>query len=208
MEVKFFDEKTKKFYKLISTKTWPTLEISGIHMHRIKNVDPKTDTELKIKSLGKIYGKILDICTGLGYTAIISAREKNVEKVVTIEKDENVIKIARENEFSRELFENPKIELIIGEAFEVINNFKNESFNFIIHDPPRLSLAPELYSQDFYNQLFRVLKKEGKMFHYTGEPGKFLGKNLVHGITRRILLAGFRKIVKVKEAKGLVAYKI
>jgi len=58
MEVKFFDEKTKKFYKLISTKTWPTLEISGIHMHRIKEVDPKTDTELKIKSLGKIYGKV------------------------------------------------------------------------------------------------------------------------------------------------------
>jgi hypothetical protein len=208
MEVKFFDEKTKKFYKLISTKTWPTLEISGIHMHRIKEVDPKTDTELKIKSLGKIYGKILDICTGLGYTAIIAAREKNVEKVVTIEKDENVIKIAKQNEFSRELFENPKIELIIGDAFEVVNNFNNGSFNFIIHDPPRFSLAPELYSQDFYNKLFRVLKKGGKMFHYTGEPGKLYGKNFIQGIAKRLLLAGFRKIVKVKEAKGLVAYKI
>jgi predicted methyltransferase len=208
MEVKFFDEKTKKFYKLISTKTWPTLEISGIHMHRIKNIDPKTDTELKIKSLGKIYGKVLDICTGLGYTAILAAKKKSVEKVVTIEKDENVINIARQNEFSKELFENQKIELIIGDAFEVVNNFNNGSFNFIIHDPPRFSLAPELYSQDFYNKLFRVLKKGGKMFHYTGEPGKLYGKNFIQGIAKRLLLAGFRKIVKVKEAKGLVAYKI
>jgi len=208
MEVKFFDEKTKKFYKLISTKTWPTLEISGIHMHRIKEVDPKTDTELKIKSLGKIYGKVLDICTGLGYTAILAARKKSVEKVVTIEKDENVINIARQNEFSKELFENQKIELIIGDAFEVVNNFNNGSFNFIIHDPPRFSLAPELYSQYFYNKLFRVLKKGGKMFHYTGEPGKLYGKNFIQGIAKRLLLAGFRKIVKVKEAKGLVAYKI
>jgi len=208
MEIKIFDEKTKKLYKLVPTKTWPTLEISGIHMHRIKDVDPKTDTELKIKSLGKIYGKVLDVCTGLGYTAILVARKRSVEKVVTIEKDENVIKIARQNEFSRELFENPKIELIIGDAFEVVKNFESETFNFIIHDPPRFSLAPELYSQDFYNQLYRVLKRKGRMFHYIGEPGKFSGKNFFQGITRRLLLAGFKKIVKVKEAKGLVAYKL
>jgi predicted methyltransferase len=208
MEVKFFDEKTNKFYKLIPTSTWPTLEISGIHMHRIKDVDPKTDTELKIKSLGKIYGKVLDVCTGLGYTAILAARKKSVEKVVTIEKDENVIKIAKQSEFSRELFENPKIELIIGDALEIVKNFENGSFNFIIHDPPRFSLAPQLYSQEFYNQLFRVLKKGGKMFHYTGEPGKLSGKNFIKGITRRLLLAGFKRIVKVKEAKGLVARKV
>jgi len=207
MEIKFFDEKTKKFYKLVPTSTWPTLEISGIHMHRIKEVDPKTDSELKIKALGKIYGEILDVCTGLGYTAIIAARRKRVKKVITIEIDENVIKIARQNEFSKELFENPKIELIIGDAFEVIRKFEDESFDFIIHDPPRFSLAPELYSQEFYIQLFRVLKKRGRMFHYTGEPGKLSGKNFVKGIVKRLLLAGFRKVVKVREAKGVVAFK-
>ena len=207
MEIKFFDEKTKKFYKLVPTSTWPTLEISGIHMHRIKEVDPKTDSELKIKALGKIYGEILDVCTGLGYTAIIAARRKRVKKVITIEIDENVIKIARQNEFSKELFENPKIELIIGDAFEVIRKFEDESFDFIIHDPPRFSLAPELYSQEFYIQLFRVLKRKGRMFHYTGEPGKLSGKNFVKGIVKRLLLAGFRKVVKVREAKGVVAFK-
>ncbi|MGC8993675.1 MAG: methyltransferase [Candidatus Aenigmatarchaeota archaeon] len=207
MEISFFDEKTKKFYKLVKTETWPTLEISGIHMHRIKDVDPKTDTELKIKSLGKIYGKILDICTGLGYTAILVARNKKVEKVITIEKDKNVIKIAKQNEFSKELFENPKIEIIIGDAFEEVKKFENESFNFIIHDPPRFSLAPELYSQEFYNQLFRVLKKGGKMFHYTGEPGKLSGKNYLKGIVKRLLLAGFKKVIRIEKAKGFLVLK-
>jgi predicted methyltransferase len=208
MEIKFFDEKTKKFYKLIPTSTWPTLEISGIHMHRIKKVDPKTDTELKLKALGRIYGVVLDICTGLGYTAILAARRKAVKRVVTIEKDENVLKIARQNEFSKELFENPKIEIIVGDAFEEIKKFEDESFNFIIHDPPRISLAPELYSLNFYSQLARVLKKGGKLFHYVGEPGKLSGKNFMKGIVKRLLLAGFKKVDKVKEAAGIVAKKI
>jgi predicted methyltransferase len=208
MEIKFFNEKTKKFYKLVPTSTWPTLEISGIHMHRIKDVDPKTDTELKLKALGRIYGIVLDICTGLGYTAILAARKKSVKKVVTIEKDENVLKIARQNEFSKELFENPKIELIVGDAFEEIKKFEDEIFNFIIHDPPRISLAPELYSLKFYSQLFRVLKKGGKLFHYVGQPGKLSGKNFMKGIVKRLLLSGFKKVVKVKEAMGIVAKKI
>jgi predicted methyltransferase len=208
MEIKFFDEKTKKFYKLVPTKTWPTLEISGIHMHRIKDVDPKTDSELKLKVLGRIYGNVLDICTGLGYTAILAARRKSVKKVVTIEKDENVLKIARQNEFSKELFENPKIEIIVGDASEKIKKFESESFNFIIHDPPRISLAPELYSFEFYSELSRVLKRGGKLFHYVGEPGKISGKNFIKGIVKRLLLAGFKKVVKVKEAKGIVAKKV
>jgi len=96
-EIKFYSEKTGKFYRLVRTKTWPYLEISGIRMHRADTVDPKTDAILKIRSLGKIYGTVLDCCTGLGYTAILAARNKRVDKVITIEKDENVISIAKQN---------------------------------------------------------------------------------------------------------------
>ncbi|HIE19298.1 TPA: hypothetical protein EYP75_06190 [Candidatus Bathyarchaeota archaeon] len=88
VEIKFYSEKTRKFYRLVKTKTWPYLEISGIRMHRAEAVDPKTDAVLKIKALGNIYGTVLDICTGLGYTAILAARDKRVRRVVTIEKDE------------------------------------------------------------------------------------------------------------------------
>jgi len=206
-KIKFYSEKTKRFYKLVKTKTWPTLEISGIHMHRIKEVDPKTDSELKLKVLGKVYGKVLDTCTGLGYTAILAAKQKDVEKVFTFEKDENVIYIARKNPFSKELFTNKKIELKIADTFFEIKKIPDEFFDFIIHDPPRISLAPELYSLEFYKELFRVLKLGGKIFHYIGKPGIKSGKNYLRGIVKRLKLAGFKNIERKDFALGLLLRK-
>jgi len=206
-KVKFYDEKTRKFYKLVQTSTWPTVKISGIFMHRVKDVDPKTDSFLKIKTLGDIEGIGLDTCTGLGYTSILSARETRVEKVITIEKDENMIEIAKLNPYSTELFTNTKIEFIIDDVYEHIKKFPDEYFNFIIHDTPRISIAGELYSLEFYKQTFRVLKKGGKFFHYVGKPGIRQRKNYSKGIIQRLRLAGFKKIERVDYANGLVCFK-
>jgi len=208
VEIKFYSEKTRKFYRLVKTKTWPYLEISGIRMHRADIVDPKTDAILKIRSLGNIYGTVLDSCTGLGYTAILAARNKNVRKIVTIEKDENAIWIARQNPFSRELFENEKIELIIGDVFCEVQKFDDEFFNFIIHDPPRISIAPELYSLEFYEQLFRILRRNGKILHYVGRPGIRQGKRYLKGVIKRLRLAGFSKIKKSDRSLSLIIEKI
>jgi len=205
--IKFYSEETKLFYKLVPTKTWPTVEISGIHMHRIKDIDPKKDSELKVKALGKIKGIGLDICTGLGYTAILAAKKPLVKKVITIEKDPNIIYLAKLNPFSKELFTNPKIELIEADAFTYIKKLKDESFDFVIHDPPRISLAPELYSLEFYKELYRVVKNSAKVFHYTGKPGIKQGKNYLKGILKRLRLAGFRKIKWIEEAQGFLLLK-
>ena len=205
--IRFYSEKTGKFYRLVETETWPYLEISGIRMHRADDVDPKTDAMLKIKALGRIYGSILDCCTGLGYTAILAAQKKSVREVITIEKDENVIFIARQNPFSRALFENSKIKLIIGDVFEEIKNFNDEYFNFVIHDPPRINIAPELYSLEFYRQLFRVLKGNGRILHYVGRPGVRQGKRYLKGIMERLRLAGFSRIRMVNYALSLVVEK-
>ena len=206
-EIKFYDEKTRKYYRLVKTKTWPYLEISGIRMHRADTVDPKTDAILKVRSLGNIYGTILDTCTGLGYTAILAARNKRVKKVVTIEKDENVIFIAKQNPYSRELFKNEKVELLFGDAFYEIRKFKNRYFNFIIHDPPRISIAPELYSLEFYKELFRVLKENGRILHYVGKPGIRQGKRYLKGIIKRLRLAGFSRIKKDEASLSLIIEK-
>ena len=207
VEIKFYSEKTRRFYRLVKTETWPYLEISGIRMHRSDTIDPKTDAVLKIRALGNIYGTILDSCTGLGYTAILAARNKNVKKVITIEKDENVILIARQNPYSRELFENEKIELIVEDAFLETQKFKDEYFNFIIHDPPRISIAPELYSLEFYRRLFRILKRNGKILHYVGRPGIRQGKRYVKGIIKRLRLAGFSRIKKDERSLSLIIEK-
>ncbi|MEM1582705.1 MAG: methyltransferase [Candidatus Bathyarchaeia archaeon] len=206
-EIKFYSEKTGKFYRLVKTSTWPYLEISGIRMHRADKIDPKTDAIMKIKALGKIYGSVLDCCTGLGYTAILAARAKNVKEVITIERDENVILIAKQNPFSRPLFENEKIRIIIGDALQEIEKFSDDHFNFIIHDPPRISIAPELYSLEFYKQLFRVLKDNGRILHYVGKPGEKQGKRYMKGIMERLRLAGFTKIRRVDYAQSLIVEK-
>ena len=207
-EIKFYSDKTRKFYRLVKTETWPYLEISGIRMHRADAVDPKTDATLKIRALGRIYGTILDCCTGLGYTAILAARNKSVKKVITIEKDENVILIARQNPYSRELFENEKIELIIGDVLHETKKFDDEYFNFIIHDPPRISIAPELYSLEFYKQLFRILKRNGKILHYIGRPGIRQGKRYTKGIIKRLRLTGFSRIKKDDRSLSLIIKKV
>lgn len=206
-KMQFYDEGTRKFYKLVETKTWPALEISGIIMHRIKDTDPKTDAFTKLRVMGRIHGCVLDSCTGLGYTAILAARERNVDKVVTIEKDENVIFLARKSQYSSELFNNPKIERITGDASSEIKKLEDCSFDCIFHDPPRFALAGELYSSEYYKEIYRVLRKNGRLFHYTGKPGIKQGKNYLKGIANRLMASGFKKVEWAEIAQGFAARK-
>ena len=205
--VAFFSE--GKFYKLkaVGENVSPTLEISGIHMHRIEGITPWKDSVQKVKSIRVSYGeRVLDICTGLGYTAILSTKY-GARKVITIEKDENVLKIAEYNPWSKDLENEQRIQIILGDATEVIQELEQDYFDKVIHDPPRFALAGELYSLSFYKEVFRVLKKKGKMFHYTGSPGEhFRRKEIVKGVARRLREAGFRVVIR-RDLQGVIAIK-
>ena len=62
----------------------------------------------------------------------------------------------------------------------------------MLHDPPRFGIAGELYSQAFYDELARVLKRRGKLFHYTGTPNKLTsGRDVPSEVARRLRAAGF-----------------
>ena len=202
-----FDKETQLYYRIIPTHTWPTFEISGIRMHRTKDVDPKKDTELKIQAIKPIRGTVLDTCTGLGYTAILAAKQEGVTKVITVEKDRNVIYLQENNEFSKELFTNQKIKRIHGDILEVINEFNENYFDAIIHDPPSMKIAGELYSEEFYRRLYAVLKPNGKLFHYTGSPGIKTGKDIISGMMRRLERAGFRNVKRADSALGVIGVK-
>lgn len=196
-----------KYYKLrlVNPYTAPTLEINGVHMHRIKGITPWEDAKQKVKKATVRKGmKVLDIGTGLGYTAIHSLRY-GASEVITVEKDINVLKIAELNPWSKDL-ENPSIKIILGNAFDVIKKFNDEEFDRIIHDPPRIHLAGELYSFEFYKELYRVLKKNGILYHYTGAPGIVHGHDVAHGISKRLIAAGFQ-VFKYEELLGLICKK-
>ncbi|NPA47898.1 MAG: methyltransferase domain-containing protein [Thermococci archaeon] len=194
------------YYKLVPTIP-PTIEIDGIRMHRTKGVDPGKDARMKVDAVAPKEGEtVLDTCMGLGYTAIEAARRGAY--VITVERDENVLSLARINPWSRELFTGGRIQVIQGDVFEVVKRFKDRSFDAVVHDPPRFSLAGELYGRAFYSQLHRVLKPGGRLFHYVGNPGgRYRGKDLQKGVMERLREAGFRKVRRVREALGVVALR-
>ena len=203
--IQVFSEETNRVCSLLPTRGTPAMLIAGFTMHRIVDIDPMQDTLKKIATISPIVGRVLDTATGLGYTAIEAAR--TADQVVTIELDPGAQHIARLNPWSRGLFDNPKIQQLMGDAFEVVPTFEDESFSRVIHDPPVFSLAGELYSGAFYQQLFRVLKRGGRLFHYIGDLNSKSSGTITKGVLRRLQEAGFSRVVRKPEAFGVVAYK-
>jgi predicted methyltransferase len=203
--VQVFSMQFQRLYSLVATATAPTLLISGIPMHRIKDSDPLQDTRAKVRAIAPITGHVLDTATGLGYTAIEAA--KYATRVTTCELDPAVLDVARLNPWSADLFENPRITQLVGDSFELVRGFAPASFDRIIHDPPTFSLAGELYSAEFYRHLFRVLKPGGRIFHYVGNPQTSAMERVTRGVIRRLHEAGFSHVRRRPEAFGVVAYK-
>jgi hypothetical protein len=200
-----YSEENGRLYSLMATEGAPTLLLSGIPMHRIKGIDPREDTRRKMRALAPVTGRVLDICTGLGYTAIEAA--KSAERVETVELDPAVLEVARYNPWSRGLFDNPKIRQHIADACEWIETQENGAFGCIFHDPPTFKIAGDLYSGAMYRQLYRVLRPGGKLFHYIGDPDSVTGRVVSKGVARRLQEAGFARIVRRPEAFGVTAYK-
>ncbi|MDJ0270398.1 MAG: methyltransferase [Aigarchaeota archaeon] len=179
------------FYMLAMT-SWghaPTVEIDGVHMHRVRDMFPEEDARRKVELMGRLRCRnVLDICTGLGYTAIW-AKRLGACSVKTIEKDENILELARYNPWSRELFTGG-IEIIKGDAVGVVEEL-DERFDAILNDPPTIKIAGELYSRQFYQRLYELLKRGGILIHYVGEPGVRSGKRIYVGVLERLRSVGF-----------------
>lgn len=203
--IQTFSESTNRVCSLMPTRGAPSMLIAGFVMHRIKEIDPWQDTRRKIAAITPVTGRVLDTATGLGYTAILAAR--TAETVTTIELDPGAQEMARLNPWSQELFGNPKITQVMGDAYEVVPTLASESFERIIHDPPTFKLAGELYSGAFYRELYRILKRGGRLFHYVGDPNSKASGSVTRGVVRRLHEAGFSRVAPRAEAYGVVAYK-
>jgi predicted methyltransferase len=203
-KIQFFSEEMNRLYTLYPTLSAPTMLISGLPMHRIKGTDPYRDTQEKIRA-ARPAGRVLDTAMGLGYTAIQAAEA--ADSVLTVELDPIVEEVCRLNPWSQPLFDNPKIERRIGDAFDVVEALESRQFNRVIHDPPMFSLAGHLYSQDFYAELYRVLTDRGRLFHYIGDLKSKSGAGVARGVRQRLVAAGFQRVEDKPRAFGVVAYK-
>jgi predicted methyltransferase len=176
--------------KLVPTD-WgpPTFEIDGIKMLPTAKVSPYEDAQHKVAFIqprGKI---VLDTCGGLGYFAAWCI-EGGAAKILSCEKNSDVMWLRALNPWSPKA-EDP-LTLTCGDITEEIVAMPDASVDAVLHDPPRFGIAGELYSQVFYDHLARVLKRSGKLFHYTGTPNKLTsGRDVPNEVSNRLRRAGF-----------------
>jgi uncharacterized protein len=69
------------------------------------------------------------------------------------------------------------------------------------------NLAGHLYGGDFYRELYRVLHRRGRLFHYIANPDSKSGATMTRGVMRRLEEAGFQRIERRAQAFGVIAQK-
>jgi uncharacterized protein len=205
-ELELLEVRDHGYYKLVPTEQAPWLEISGVKMHISKGIDPFASAGKMAAQAVKKGGRVLDTCSGLGYAAI-AALKLGAREVVSVERSSAVLALRSKNPWSRRIF-GAGMQLVQADSEAYIRELATASFDAIIHDPPRFSLAGELYGEPFYRELHRVLKGRGALFHYTGNPHLLRrGSSFVDQAAQRLRLAGFSKVVKVADLMGITAYK-
>ncbi|KFA40602.1 class I SAM-dependent methyltransferase [Xylella fastidiosa] len=182
--------------KLVPTP-WgaPTFEIDGIKMLPSLRVSPFEDARRKV-ALVRPQGKtVLDTCGGLGYFAACCL-EAGAIHIRSFEKNPDVLWLRTLNPWSpnpQAIQANQRLELVGGDIGQAIEDLPDASVDAIVHDPPRFSIAGELYALRFYDQLARVLCRGGQMFHYTGSPTQLShGRDVPREIAQRLEQAGFQ----------------
>ncbi|TXT56446.1 MAG: hypothetical protein BAJATHORv1_20035 [Candidatus Thorarchaeota archaeon] len=199
----------KRFYKLMPSGEGnaPALLIDGVLMHRVKDIDPMEDARMKAHLCARRGSNMLEICTGLGYSTI-ACLEQGIAHIVTIEKESDVLDLAKINPWSQRVFDDEKVEIIVADASEAIQKIPTKRFHGILHDPPRFTHGSELYTEEFYSELYRVLRPKGVLYHYVGSPGgKHKKKDLPKGVMERLRRVGFVRVKRNSETLGVVAYR-
>ena len=194
---------SRSLIKLVPTE-WgpPTFEIDGIKMLPTAKVSPYTDAETKVSWVQPRGKVVLDTCGGLGYFAAWCL-EACAAEVLSYEKNPDVLWLRSLNPWSPAA--GGTLKLTHADVAEQIVSLADHSVAAILHDPPRFGLAGELYSQEFYSQLARVLRRGGRLFHYTGTPNKLTsGRDVPAEVAKRLIRAGFTTEMK---GDGVLATK-
>ena len=182
--------------KLVPT-AWgaPTFEIDGIKMLPTSKESPLDDARRKVALVQPRGKTVLDTCAGLGYFAACCL-EAGVAKIQSYEKNDSVLWLRTLNPWSPDpdaAESGGRLQLAHADVSQAIAALPDASFDALLHDPPRFGIAGELYSQAFYDQLARVLRRGGSLFHYTVTPNKLTsGRDVPREVAKRLEKAGFK----------------
>ncbi len=182
--------------KLVPTE-WgaPTFEIDGIKMLPTAKASPIDDARRKVALVQPNGKTVLDTCGGLGYFAACCL-QAGAARILSFEKNEDVLWLRTLNPWSPDP-DSPdsgdRLRLNHADVSDAILRIPDASVDAILHDPPRFGIAGELYSQTFYLQLARVLRRGGRLFHYTGTPNALTsGRDVPGEVAKRLAIAGFK----------------
>ena len=176
--------------KLVPTP-WgpPTFEIDGIKMLVSARVSPWEDARRKVELVQPRGKAVLDTCGGLGYYAAWCLA-LGAGQVLSFEKSPDVLWLRSLNPWSPPA--GGALELKLGDVSGEIALLPDASVDAVLHDPPRFGIAGELYSLGFYEQLARVLRRKGRLFHYVGTPNALTsGRDVPREVAKRLGTAGF-----------------
>jgi len=109
---------------------------------------------------------ILIIGGGDGGSAREALKHPNLDKCVMIDIDEDIVDMCRKHipEISAGAFENPNLELIIGDGIDYVRKAADNSFDVIVvdsTDPLPDSVGEALFTKDFYENVHRCLAPNG-----------------------------------------------
>ncbi len=186
----------RSLIKLVPTQ-WgtPTFEIDGIKMLVSARIAPMDDARQKVALVAPRGKIVLDTCGGLGYFAAVCL-DAGVARIRSFEKNEDVLWLRTLNPWSPDpdsAEAGGRLQLTHGDVSNAIVDIADASVDAVLHDPPRFGIAGELYSQVFYDHLARVLRKGGRLFHYTGAPNRLTsGRDVPREVARRLEKSGFR----------------
>ncbi len=182
--------------KLVPTE-WgaPTFEIDGIKMLPTSKASPIDDARRKV-ALVQPQGKtVLDTCGGLGYFAACCL-DAGAARIDSFEKNADVLWLRTLNPWSPDPAAESsggRLRLSHADVSQAIADMPAASADALLHDPPRFGIAGELYSQSFYDQLARVLRRGGRLFHYTGTPNTLTsGRDVPGEVAKRLQKSGFK----------------
>ena len=146
--------------------------------------------------------KVLDICFGLGYNSLAAISLADVE-IIALENDSLILERIQynnifnngKNNYNNKIIKNniekiklaaknlnyqdkkSKIKIIPGDARNIIKKL-NEKFDVVFLDPFSPKKCPELWTEEFFRDIWNVMKKRGVLATYS--CAKVVRSNLIN----------------------------
>ncbi len=117
--------------------------------------------------------RVLIIGGGEGATLREVLKYPTVKEAIMVDIDGEVVDFCRKylEQMHQGSFNDPRAKVVIMDGKEYVKEAKNEEFNVVIldlTDPYSSEIAKELYSEEFYREIYRILKPDGIMVTQAG----------------------------------------